>query len=54
MVARNWKYIGNGVVFSSLFFCVQEFPKVDAALWYGGTMAQKIRRRNDFSGAIEE
>jgi hypothetical protein len=25
-----------------LFLFVPEFPKVDAALWYGVTMAQKI------------
>ncbi len=38
-----------GVFFPfSLFLCTQRLPEVDAALWYGGTKAQKYEVKKFF------
>jgi hypothetical protein len=48
-IGNKWEIGGFFFFFVfPLFLCVQEFPKVDAALWYGGTMTQKIRGEKIF------
>jgi hypothetical protein len=42
------------VIFFSIYFIVQQFPEVNAALWYRGTRVQKYEMEKYVSIAKEE